>query len=785
MEQQFQFIRGRYNRDKSITVYATDGEKTHKIKVVGFQPYFYVPQDDPIPDDDDIEEIIEGYVHEEGFPVKKIVCSSPSVVHSKKGKSLRSQFTRHYEADIPFIRRLLINTGITSGFKIKGLRKDVVSYKDLIPTNFTVTPKICYIDFEENVTTRFVNTEHPTNEVTAWTAYFSHEGIYYTCVLKPNLDVETKNVWFSENHLVIYCQKEKKLLSLFNSLLKQKQPYALAYWYGEVADHKYPEARAKKLGVIIDFDQYEEIDMCAGYEIRYKKLYLRLKDVAVDEGIYEPATLVAEEFHKDMWTKGLKDEAKLTEFIKYNHMDVRILVLLDLIGWEHYDEIKEEKIKESPREICFDILNLKAFIGLEDARATFYNSVSIDTFTLRKAYKRNTILHSSFRKGGKGFHGAEPFSPPGGVYTNIKTLDMSRYYPNIITGYKIDDLMCEVVIELSTLRNEYEEKIEKLKNDGYDQDSPQIKSMESRRDTVKFILNSTYGYLGSPRSRKYKVEKAAKITAKARLGLDVIKEAMRARGIPVIYGHTDSIFIQCKDEEIEEIIMYLNNVVLANLCDKEGIPRILKLKLEKICPKGLFVDTKGNKGKEAKARHALHVTFEKGHKTDYIAITGFDYIRGNASPITRKVQMTTINAILRGNEKTIPPMIKKIVKSIRDGKKSFEKIAVPITIRKPLKSYKTGSFHAKAAGWAIRNLGLEIIEGDRIKLLPVKRVIGKESTDLIAFFDEKDLEKIEFIPDYEKIIKKTIYSKIEQFLYLVNITQRDIEGHFDPSEDWF
>ena len=35
------------------------------------------------------------------------------------------------------------------------------------------------------------------------------------------------------------------------------------------------------------------------------------------------------------------------------------------------------------------------------------------------------------------------------------------------------------------------------------------------------------------------------------------------------------------------------------------------------------------------------------------------------------------------------------------------------------------------------------------------------------------------------IASVSIYSKIEQFIYLVNITQRDIEGHFDPNEDWF
>jgi len=790
MGQLYQFIRADYNNDKSITVYATDGEKNYKIKVVGFQPYFYVPENDPVPDDNDIEEVEEGFIHEDGFNVKKIICSSPNVVHSKQ-KSLRDKFTQHFEGDVPFIRRLLINTGITSGFKIKSSRIDVVSYTDLVPEPCTITPKICYVDFEENVTTRFVNPLKPSNEVTAWTAFCTPFNHYYTCLLNPSLPEDLIIEHWSSDHTVMHCKEEKKLFQLFDSFLKKHQPQALAYWHGEIADYIYPEARAKKLGVTIDFAPYDKIDMCKGYEIRFNRLYYRLKDVAIDEGIFEPSVLVAEEFHKDFWQEYVRDfvpnsnNNKTLKFPRYSKMDVEILVILDLLGWEHYDEIKEKVVQESPREICFDILNLKAFAGLEDAQATFYNSVSIDTFTLRKAYKKHKVLNSSASGKGESYHGAEPFCPPEGVYPNIKTLDMSRYYPNIITGYNVDELMCEVVIELNTLRDEYEAKIEQLKNEGYDINSPQIKSMEKRRDTVKFLLNSTYGYLGSPRSRKYKRPKAEKITSKARLGLDVIKTAMQRRNVPVIYGHTDSIFIQCKDEETEELLMYLNNVVLANHCKEERIPQLLRLKLEKICSKGLFVDAKGEKGVGAKARYALLVKWEKGKECDYVDIVGFDYIRGNTSPVARKVQMNTITAILRGNEQTIPLFLRKITKEIKEGKFTFEKIATPITIRKPLEQYGTSTHHVKAALWAIQNLGLEIIAGDRIKLLPVKRVVNKQPTDTIAFFDEENLKNINFIPDYDKIIEKTIYSKVEQFLRLVHINRRDIEGHYNPIEDWF
>lgn len=619
--------------------------------------------------------------------------------------------------------------------------------------------------------------------MTAWTVYFSNENVYYTGVLNPTLTSPTLKRWKEETHFVVQCRSETTLLSLFNSLLKTKQPHAIAYWNGKVADREYPEARAKHLGIQIDFSPYDFIDLCRGYEIRFKRLYYRLKDVAVDEGIYDPSSLVAEEFHKDMWHEGLKDPSKLDLFISYNHMDVRILVLLDLLGWERYDETKEKTVQESPREICSDILNLKSFVGLEDASATFFNSVAIDTFTLRKAHKKGVVLNSASESKGKSYHGAEPFCPPAGVYPNIKTLDASRYYPNLIIAYSIDELMSEVVNELNTLRDEYEQKIEQLKVEGYDQDSPQVKAMESRRDTVKFLLNSTYGYLGSPRSRKYQKEKASKITEKARLGLDTVKRAMEQRKVPVIYGHTDSIFIQCKDNETEELLTYLNNVVLANLCKNECIPPLLRFKLEKVCSKGIFVDAKNKPGTGAKAHYALHVVWEKGHPTDYIAIVGFDYVRGNTSPVARKVQLNVITAILRGTEKTISPTINKIVKAIRNGEYPYEKIATPMNIKCKLDA--SNAFHVKAARWSNKNLGLEIIEGDRVKLLPVKRVIGKEPTNVIAFFDEENLKKISFIPNYEEVIEKTIYSKTEQFLKLINMTRRDIEGHYNPTEDWF
>jgi DNA polymerase I len=817
----FQFLSAHYNKgDKSISLYCTDGLKTYKLKVIGFDPYFFVPEDSEIPQIAEIIGAESGFQHEEGFKLKKIVVSNPSVVHSKF-LSVRDMFSAHYEADIKFIRRFLIDTGIKSGFTIlsDNLARPI-HYTELKPSDFSVPLKLAYVDFEFESQTRFPSPAKPDAPITAWTIYNSATGEYTTAVLSDTDKIEdwsheetiqidsldkNKIVVIQIKHFVVYCSNEYRLLNLYRQMLDDIQPHLIVYWYGNIADDEYPRARALSLGIKLPYHHSDRFDLCFGYQNLHGRLYTFLKGVAVDEGLFKFSELVAEKYHKDMRSKNLK------QFISYNFLDVRIMVMLDQIGW-WMDEVDEEtkqltgiKVFHKPLNVCQFFWDLKQFVGVEDAMTAMKNSVSVDILHLRKAHSLHKVLNSGMeeREKTKSPEGAIVFDPVEGILpTNpdevIAVLDMSKYYPNIFLGYNIDEIGNAVIRELIALRTAFEKQ-----RNQFDISFTEYKMWDDKVNKVKFILNTVWAYYLCEWVRKYDKSKSEKVLGKARLGLITVKDAIEGKtpeslaklkeyvdeklisGFQLIAGDTDSLILVCQQHLIAKIVWYLNEVVLKEHCEKEGIPPLLKLAHEKTADKGIFVKNK-NSNRAAKKRRALHLIWSKGHDIDEIEIKGFDYVRGNCTSITRKMQMRIIVEILKGDKNSLPLYIRNITKDIRAKKYSIEDLSLPINISKPLSQYglinpKTGHKGAtpdfvQGARWSNTNLGLEITAGDRINYLYCLR-----PTSVIAFFDSETLPN-NVIPDYEVIIEKAIKQKSLQFLRLANITWSDVVGHSNFSD---
>lgn len=780
-----------YERDGSVIVYATDGNKVHPIRVKGFLFHFFVREEDYIPDCEEIKSVEYGYVHKDGFPLKRI-----NVTHPKWIKPLRKQLMAEFniesfEGDIPPVRQLKIDTGIFNDFEIKSPNFSTVHYTDLKPIDLKsiFTVRKVYIDFEIRTKTRFPDPKRPDQPCTAWCGYSTTNQIYYQAVLKEDLAEEHITEWIKDDWCCVWCKTEKTLLQAFDIFLRTHQPYVIVHYNGKVADVEYPKARAKLYNIHLPYDESDECDLCLAYQTLYKRLYNRLKDIAIEEGILEPWQLVAEEYHSNM------EKEDIHQFGAYNKLDVEILVTLDLLGWMQLNSNDGTKTPEPPRQIVDFFWELRNFIGLESIGAALHSGVLVDTLMLRKAHENGYVLNSSPDGEGERYPGAIIFSPPAGLYEYMQLLDMSRYYPNIILGYKIDPLACEVVTDLMAKRENVEAEQKK-----YEPDSPSYKLWEKKLNMVKYTTNATYGYMGSPRSRMYKRDKAARITEKARLGLITIREAVEAKtpelliklkehtgfdcGFPVLYSHTDSIGIQASREEIKKLVWYLNEIVLKEHCQREGIPPTIKLKHEKEARRVIFIEAKSGKG-SAKARHAMWITYEKGQEADYIDIVGLDYVRGNASKITRKLQMTILRGILKDGTEDIKPYIRNLMKDIKTGKYSLTEMAIPITLKYAPEDYakrksKSGKkpmpYFVKASFWSMKNLGMEIVGGDRVKVIPVTRVVSKEPTNLIAFFDEENLHGLDIRIDYNEIIRKTVRAKAEQFLSVVGITWDEVLG---------
>ncbi|MCH7564768.1 MAG: hypothetical protein IH968_13200 [Gemmatimonadetes bacterium] len=67
-----------------------------------------------------------------------------------------------------------------------------------------------------------------------------------------------------------------------------------------------------------------------------------------------------------------------------------------------------------------------------------------------------------------------------------------------------------------------------------------------KSQAIKILMNSFYGVLGTPACRFYNPKLAGAVTSFGREFLLWSKQAMEERGFQVVYGDTDSLFVEAK-----------------------------------------------------------------------------------------------------------------------------------------------------------------------------------------------------------------------------------------------
>jgi len=126
-----------------IHIFGRDREKTARhVQVTGFRPYFYVPHYQagtgslPVnvtPDEG------QTYRSIRGEPLSRLYTVRPGDV-----RDIRERFT-HFEADIPFTTRFMIDTGLTGGVHVPAL---TASYEEISPSDISSSARVCILDIE-------------------------------------------------------------------------------------------------------------------------------------------------------------------------------------------------------------------------------------------------------------------------------------------------------------------------------------------------------------------------------------------------------------------------------------------------------------------------------------------------------------------------------------------------------------------------------------------------------------------------------------------------------------
>lgn len=778
-----------------IHIFGRDAKgKAIRLDVTGFRPYFYIPSDQA----------------EKTTHPPQVAVEDGTSYRSIRGESLRRLYTqrpidvrdvrdryRHFEADIPFVTRYMIDSGITGGV---GAFRNPVNYHDVVPVKVDAPARICIIDIECEDERGFPDPQR--DAITCITCHDSFDNDYTTFLLsgcitpdeiaQKEKDGGLKNGCFQkEMHTICSYADEITLLKSFVEYIATRDPDVLSGWNFVEFDMPYIMGRMEKLGLRADtlarLPGQTDRNALRGRALfdllaAYKKMHLtqkesyRLDAVALEElgeqKVRYTGTL------SDLW----KNQPAL--LVEYNFKDVELCVAIN----------KKDNIIEFYRELA-------RYVGCPLDKTLISSSV-VDVYVLRKAYGIY-VLPSKGLVNAEEFEGATVFEPSKGVRENVVVLDLKSLYPmamvtinaSIETKDSLGELKSPNGIRfkkhpdgltrsiISELLKERDNK--KALRNTFAFGSQQYAMYDMQQNVLKVIMNTYYGVSGYARFRLFDREIGSAITAVGRAIIEHTRRVIEKQGYKVIYGDTDSCMVQLPQLDQENTIKLAQNI---ENCLNESYREFAKnelnadthffsIKFEKIYAR--FFQA----GK--KKRYAGSLVWKDGVNVNETDIVGFEIRRSDTPQITKLVQMQVMEMILAGKRyDEIKVLLSDVITRYRAGKYSLDEIGIPGGIGKSLDDYATDDAQVRGAKYANLHLRTEFGKGSKPKRIYIRNVTSKYPKTDVLCFEYGDQVPKEFIVDWELMMEKTIEKPISRIIESLGWNWVDVDPQRTTLERW-
>lgn len=763
-----------------------------RIDVKNFIPYFYV-------DEEDIQRI--EYIHgkkitiDPDTPYKTLRGTTAKRVYTKKPGDVRiyREGFNHYEADIIFTERFLIDNNIKYGVTAPNIS---INYFDLKPIEIDAPARVCMIDIECNDERGFPTPDR--DEIICITVWDSFEDKYTTLLYEPqngkkilscNLNAQESKVCYDNTkHALHIYNTEYDMLAGLIGWFRQVDPDIITGWNTTNFDIPYIQNRMKFIGLRPDNlgrlsgpTNPEKIRGRVVFDLlaAYRKLQAKaLESYRLDAVAFEE--LGERKIHVSGGVAPLwrNEPDKLVE---YNVKDVELCIGID----------KKNNIIDFYREIA-------KYVGCHMER-TLASSLVVDTYVLRKAHGKYILPSKNYAAEGEEFEGATVFEPSSGVFENVVVFDLKSLYPmSMMTlnasmetkdsrgenvapnGVRFkkepDGITRELISDLLKQRDEKK----RLRNT-YPHGSREYEVLDMQQNVIKVIMNTYYGVSGFPKFRLYDRDIGSAVTATGRAIIEFTKDVASKHNLYVMYGDTDSIIcvLNPQPKNMEELISRSKEVEkILNESYDEFAKRVLNVdkhyfstKFEKVY-KRFFQAGK-------KKRYAGHLVWKEGIYADKIDIVGFETRRSDTPPVVKEILTTVLEMIIKGEPETnVQIYLREIVKKYRRGDYPLEQIGIPSGISKKFDEYKNNDIRVRASEYSNKNLGTNFTAGSKPKRIYIKYIVDRKypNTDVIAFEFSEQVPK-EFVIDYETMLNKTLRDPIMRIIEPLGWTWTDM----DPS----
>jgi DNA polymerase I len=756
------------------------------LQITGFRPYFYVPveQADGM-DHPATVDLEKGVTHHsiKGVPLRRLFTRKPTDV-----REIRDRY-EHYEADIPFTTRFMIDTHLTGGLLASSLH---TSYTALTPAEVQVPARVCILDIECDDTRGFPSPERdPILCITCWDS-FSDDYTTFLLESCTPLDIGPwhaegglKNGCFREGiHTICSYAGEKEMLEGLVAYFRERDPDIVSGWNFLGFDLPYIAGRMNSLGLspesLSRLPEKVERSALRGRALfdlldAYKKMHGAQKESYRLDAIAEEELGERKVRYQGTLAQLWKEHPE--SLIEYNFKDVELCVSID----------RKNKIIDFYREIA-------RYVGCPLDR-TLNSSSVIDIYILRKAHSV-FVLPSKGYAPAEEFEGATVFDPTRGIKENVVVLDLKSLYPMAMmtinaspetkdsagelrapNGVRFraqpDGLTRSIISELL-----HERENKKQIRDRYPFGSPSYVLYDIQQNVLKVLMNTYYGVSGYTRFRLYDREIGAAITSVGRAIIEHTRKTIEDLGYHVLYGDTDSCMVQIPPSGKGDMTAIARDIeAKVNASYDEFARTVLSadthhfsIKFEKIYQRFFQAGRK--------KRYAGHLVWKEGKDVDEIDVVGFEIRRSDSPQITRTVQRRVIEMILRGEGyQAVRSYLEEVIKNYRAGRYPLDEIGIPGGIGKELDQYDTDDAQIRGAKYANIHLGTTFARGSKPKRVYIKYVKKKYPQTDVLCFEYGDQVPPEFVVDWETMLEKTVKQPISRIIEAVGWDWHDI----DPS----
>ena len=734
-----------------------------KLKIENFHPYCY-----DYSDSGEFKTFL-------GERVEKIIfkSSSPKTVKRYKEKKSRKGFRQPCEADIPFVRRFLCDV------------------YDLFKPDNIIKPKIAIIDVETN---------HPvSNEIIAFAINdmenpIIHESKYdvkylselaldlyeylrdYDIIVGWNVDFDIKSI---ESAL----EKIQKLMNFAKlGLSLSFDDYIYNLTHGKI---KFKEEETKHLlNKLISL----------GY-LKLEKGMVRLGDKELDSNLFHNFAIIDMiPLAKKMYGREIRGNWSL------DNVGIR------LVGTGKY-QLNGKQINELSKEelMQYNVIDtiipelLESYLGCIEAHLilswsiqslledTVLTAVVNDIAILREYHKAGVVLPSrdySEDSSEAKYKAAEPDARPG-LYRNVVALDLRHAYPYAVISKNISietkdfngenltpngirynnskSIFIETLKKIMSERMRVKEKLKTL-----DKSSTEYRRLKF----IDFALKTqaaafSHGIFGWSNSRMKDYEVADSITAVVREIINRVKEKCDELKTPWIYSHTDSTYVVCEKDKVDDILAQLNKVIAEYSGNSNITPVLEKKGYYKIA----YI--------HSPARNVLVPEDGSVDNPETWNVTGMNFYRSEVPDALADIEIGLLKLKLSGQSpEDMIEYLKERVKALTT--EDSRRLGLIKPLNKPISKYgrrcKDGSLgaipsHIKALLRAMKEYGLKIEVGNKFMVLPIYtnetegvRKIRRKRVD-IAYSIEDGLPS-KYKIDFEYYLDSNLWGKIHKLFEL-------------------